>query len=298
MFWSMSRPVFSPPATGSIIGLGALALAALPASVSALTVIDFETDAGGNAIGNGQIIDTEYAPGVSISATNLSGPDLAVAFDTGLGGTADPDLEAPFFDFIEDDFTAPGDKARYSFAGDVRDGTAGVSDDPGNVLIIQQDAAGCDADSCDTPNDEGSRPAGFFTIKFDTAVFLDYIDFFDVEVAEDDPPNPINLFNSAGDEILADTFFTPNTGGDFNVDGTSYVGDEPSGRTNSWDRVFFGNALVAMIKINMGGSGGIDNIAYRTTTTVPVPAPVTLLAFGALVLWRRRAAGEATQTGV
>ena len=289
--------MFRPNAIGSIIGVSALALAVLPASVSALTVIDFETDGGGNAITHGQIIDSEYAPGVTISAENLSGPDLAVAFDTGLSGTADPDLEAPFFDFIEDDFTDPGDKTEYSFAGDVRDGTAGVSDDPGNVLIIQQDAAGCDADSCDTPNDEGSRPAGSFTIEWDAPVFLDYIDFFDVEVAEDDPPNPINLFNSAGDEIFADTFFTPNTGGDFNVDSTSYVGDEPSGRTNSWDRVFFGNALVAMIKINMGGSGGIDNIAYRTTTTVPVPAPATLFAFGALVVWRRRTMTEGHRAG-
>ncbi|MEE4109297.1 MAG: thrombospondin type 3 repeat:Cna B-type [Halieaceae bacterium] len=290
--------MFRSNAIGSIIGVSALALAALPASVSALTVIDFETDASGNAITHGQIIDIEYAPGVTISAENLSGPDLAVAFDTGLSGTADPDLEAPFYDFIEDDFTAAGDKSRYSFAGDVRDGTAGVSDDPGNVLIIQQDAAGCDADSCDTPNDEGSRPAGSFTIKFARSVFLDYIDFFDVEIAEDDPPNPINLFNSAGDEILADTFFTPNTGGDFNVDATSYVGDgSQSGRTNSWDRVFFGNALVAMIRINMGGSGGIDNIAFHTPTTVPVPAPATLLAFGALVLWRRRATGEVARAG-
>lgn len=264
-------------------------------NASAFTVIDFDTDANGNDIVDGQEIDDEYAAwGVTISAENIRKSfDRAVAFDSSLDVTSDPDLEAPFYDFIQEDFTDVDDKNEFSFVDDVRDGVNGISN-PGNVLIIQENNTGCDGTTCDDPDDEGRRPAGFFTISFDVPVFLSYIDFFDIEIAEDGgrPENAIILKDADSKEISPSTFFTPNTGGDFIVGSTSYTGTgadglaNSNGRTNAWDRLFFNTAQVKMITINMGGSGAIDNIAFRE---VPSPATGALLLLGALMLWRRTA---------
>ncbi|MFK8015765.1 MAG: PEP-CTERM sorting domain-containing protein [Gammaproteobacteria bacterium] len=215
------------------------------AKSSAAYVIDFED------LSAGTIVDNEYsAQGVVISALNFDNNlDLAVIFDTENPTGGDHDLGGPF--------TAGPDNDLGSIA-------------PGNVLILQEND-NCDALSCTTPDDEGSRPGGQFIIEFDQAVSLNSIDFFDVEVLETDPAesNRISLFDANGDLIALD-FFTPNTGGD-----------------NQWARAFFGVDGVSRIEINMGGSGAIDNI---DVTVVPVPAalPLFLAALGGLGFMRKR----------
>ena len=215
------------------------------AQSSAAFIIDFEDLAAGT------IVDDEYsAQGVTISALNFSNNlDLAVVFDSNNPTGGDGDLGGPF---------TPGPDNPFGSIA------------PGNILVIQEDGD-CDAFTCTTPDDEGSRPAGQFIIEFDQAVTLNSIDFFDVELPESGPTddNRISLFDINNDLIALD-FFTPDTGGD-----------------NQWDRAVFDVSGVSRIVINMGGSGAIDNI---NVTVVPVPAalPLFLAALSALGFMRKR----------
>ena len=89
-------------------------------------------------------VNTLSAGGVTATVTVESNGDVdqAVAFDTALSGTADPDLEAPF-------------------------GGTGPTD-PGKVLIISEDGG---------PDDE--RFGGKITFAFDQLVSLMSFDAFD-----------------------------------------------------------------------------------------------------------------------
>lgn len=115
------------------ITLIALTAAAM-ASAATADVLDF------SALSHGEVVAEQYAGlGIHISANNPSRPvDLAMAFDTNLNNTPDPDLENP-----------------YSM------GNTDLNTNLGNVLIISTDG---------TPNDEGNRPAGTITFDFDMAV--------------------------------------------------------------------------------------------------------------------------------
>jgi len=189
---------------------------------------------------HGTVVDSQYAPFVTISATNVGGgPNLAVAFDSTLNNTQDPDLEGTF-----------------------NSNNAALADnfDPGKFLIIQENDRGCGTGTCSSPDDEGSRPAGIISFQFNQAIELLSLDFFDVETAEDGSTlnNRIRLFDTANTEIFANTFYTPDTGGN-----------------NMWDQVLFGQGLtgIGRIDVYMGGSGAIDNLVY---SVVPVPAAIWL----------------------
>lgn len=229
------------------------------AGSTSAAVLDFE---GFTA---GRIIDGEYAPDVSISAINLShGPDVAVIFDTTdlnpAGG--DFDLVGPFDSnnpILEDNFNS------------------------GNVLIIQErNDCNFTTGFCATPDDEGSRPGGEFEFLFSTDIILETIDFFDIELEEDNgnPNSEIHLYDSDGDEIHMGVFFVPNTGGD-----------------NLWNQLHFDSVSgVRRIVIELNGSGAIDNLTYQV---VPLPAAAWLFgsAFGLLV-WVRLRAGHSPRTSL
>lgn len=269
--------------TGAAIAVSLATSLLAVSSAQAFTTIDFED------LDNGEVVNGQYSSqGVTISAENVNrGFDLAVAFDTNVTPTEDPDLLAPFYDFIQSDFNNNETARARSFAGDVRDGVNGMIN-PGKILIIQENNEGCGDGVCDRPDDEANRPNGAFEIGFDAPVFLSSIDFFDVESEEDgSPETQITLKTVTGEEV----FFTPNTGGDYNfttgIASDSGLAFRGAGSVNSWDRTFFNIAAVTMIRINMGGSGGIDNI--RFSKDVPVPASIALLAMGLLVLRRKKA---------
>ena len=205
----------------------------------------------------GTIVDSEYDSIVDISVVNLGGgPDLGVVFDTTdttpSGG--DYDLVGPFNTYNP---------------------ALSQSFETGNVLIIQEHDKSCDTNTCTNPDDEGSRPAGTFYFDFKTVITLESIDFFDVETAENGKSgnNAIRLFDADNNEIMPDTYFTPDTGGD-----------------NMWDQLVFENVSgVKRIELNLGGSGAIDNITF---TVVPVPAAMWLFGsglIGLIALARRKA---------
>ncbi|MCA9242396.1 MAG: PEP-CTERM sorting domain-containing protein [Phycisphaerales bacterium] len=105
--------------------------------------IDFDTDAMGNPIQTGQVIDNEYAAyGVTITTENLAPghPDLGIAFDSANPTGGDFDLRTP----------NPGLHPSNTVAYD-------------NVLIIAEDAVFDMNGNVIDPDDEGRQPAGSFT---------------------------------------------------------------------------------------------------------------------------------------
>jgi len=205
---------------------------------------------------NGTRIDNEYYAeyGITFNGVNLDeGVDnLAVIFDTTLTNTADPDLEATF--------------------SNVNNTNLGTSD-PGNVLIIQENPSSCNDLTCASPDDEGSRIAGYFSIDFETGITLNSIDFFDIEYNEATIDNAIVLYDMNNVELNVNEFYTPGTGGD-----------------NTWDTYYFNVSDVYSMEIYLNGSGAIDNLDI--TLNVPEPASIGLLSFAllGLIYFRRRTA--------
>lgn len=219
-----------------------LAASVTMAPLASATTITFD------GLSNGTRVDDEYFAdyGITFSGTNVdqNATNVAVVFDSSLRNTQDRDLESPFTN--------------------INNTNLGTSN-PGNILIIHENPSSCDALSCTNPDDEGSRPAGYFTIDFGSSVILNSIDFFDIEVDEAIANNSIQLFDVNGSEISAGSFYTPSTGGN-----------------NTWDRLYFNVADVSSVKINLNGSGAISNIDY--TASVSVPEPSTLAIFGIALL--------------
>ncbi len=203
----------------------------------------------------GSIMSNQY-DGVTISGNgNSSGaPDVAVVFDTGSPTGGDNDLAGPF------STSNPSLSNEY---------------DPGNVLILQENAP-CGDVSCDEPDDDAN--GGRFSFQFDAPVTINSIDFFDIE--ERESGGEVQAFSMAfvaldadGDPL--DMWTVPTTGGD-----------------NTWDRLILEGAEgVGRLDIILWGSGAIDNIDF-TTTAIPVPASVWLFgsALGLLAGVRRRLA--------
>lgn len=222
-------------------------------NAQAVLVLDFEDLSKGDVVNNqfSSGITNPGGVGVTVSAVNFGeDPDLAVIFNTGYPSGGDFDLAAPFsspnFPTLSDNFS------------------------PGNILILQENFDSCTPTNCSDPDDEGSRPAGKFIFDFTDPVVIQSIDFFDVETAEDGLTvnNMILLFGEGN--VLLDTFFVPDTGGN-----------------NTWGQVDINTSGVLTMEVSMGGSGGMDNIVVD-----PVPEPSTMLLLGSglagLGFFRRR----------
>lgn len=232
------------------ISLAYLALMSGSASAYQSFVLDFDADDTGADIVHGQIIDDEYeslfstGSGVSISTVNLteSNFDYGVAFDSSLEVTRDNDLEDPFT----------------NANGDILN--------PGNILIIQEKNRNTNCINgliCTLPDDEGSRsqtdPTGIFTFDFDMPVYLDTLDFFDVETAENGgtSKNEVLLYDENDD--LIKTLYTPDTGGD-----------------NKWAQLALNTYGVKKLVVELAGSGAIDNLRGE----VPAPSTIALMLLG------------------
>lgn len=110
---------------------------------------------------HGEIVHTQYqaSHGLTIAAENYwKSFDLAVAFDTNRSQTRDPDLENPW-----DRGNLPADA------------------DLGHALIIQENNNGIGDGVANKPDDEGRRPAGYFTFDFDRQLSSFGFSLIDVE---------------------------------------------------------------------------------------------------------------------
>ncbi len=221
-----------------------LLVTALSASAGALT-LDFEEFGHGDVVtlSKGAFISTEnFHP-------NASHPDLGVAFDTTASGTSDRDLEQ---------------------GGGWALGNLAPATGLGNLLIVQENALGCDTGTCSDPDDEGRRPGGRFTIELaGLGTFDEYaVDIVDVEDRSAENGS-IEFWNGA---VLTSSF-------DF--DDFLGLGQGVAFGDNSANHVDLGHVgSYDTIVVTMGGSGGIDNIE----AAMPEPGAALLFALGCATL--------------
>lgn len=234
--------------------LAAGAALLLVSGAASADVLDFNSLEAGTFVSN-QFGDSN---GVFIGANNPNRDfDVATIYDSLGSGGADPDLEGPPW---EGGNLAPD---RVSL---------------GMMLIIAENIDDRDGDGLiDSPDDEGSRPAGSLIFEFTTVqteLGFDVIDLEDTELGS------IELWLGRDQQTViqfADFLDSNSPYYDASVD----YGDNHANRLHilgptsdiGYDRLV----------INLGGSAAIDNVVFA------VPAPGTLaLAAAGLVLTRRR----------
>ena len=205
---------------------------------------------------HGEIIDVDFAPEVTISAFNNSGPDISIIFDTTLTGTRDPDLEGPVW--------------------------SGGNLDPntvlGNILVIAEFDFDQDFDGrVDWPDDEGSRPAGF--LRFD---FADRIGSFGLDLIDIEPQLQ---------EMGSIVFYADEGTGLMEVGSVDFedllamsnFGDNTINRVAPLLAFQFGVEGFDRVEIHLGGSGGVDNITYESVE-LPEPGTAMMLLLGLVAL--------------
>ena len=233
--------------------LGALLIALhAPADARAAT-IDF------NSLQHGEIASTQFVPqfGVTIRAVNVGGgPDLAIAFDSLLGGSSDADLEGPPWS-----------------GGNLPSST--VLD---HILIIAENSTDRNGDGLiDRPDDEGSRPAGSIFFDFEIPLLSFGFDLIDVEGPEEfgDKSGFFAVFYDEADLPLARVGFGEflDSGSPFFVPGVAF-GDNTANRIPGVTAEVL-TAPFSRVELNLGGSSAIDNVTFE-----PIPEPATLILFG------------------
>ena len=221
--------------------------------------IDFDNFAHGDIVA-GPIASH---PGYTLIADNRHKIfDAAVAFDTGVTGSLDPDLQL--------------DPSTGWAFGNI------PNQDLGSILIIQANDR-CDSTRCLAPEDEGRRPApGKFTFLLDVVASSFAFDVIDVENSTREAGR-ITFFlleeGSASNTVASFTF------ADFETLGQGVVYGNNSANHVELGEIGPFNAF----EILMGGSGGIDNI-FANGTPVPEPTTAALLGLGltAIALAGRR----------
>ncbi len=237
---------------------------------STASVIDF------NSIAHGEIVMGQIL-GITVEAVNPNrNHDLAIGFDTNETGTADTDLQKVF-------------GGRTSWSGGNMSPAELAALDLGTVLIIAENDFDSDDDGdnlIDSPDDEGSRPAGSITFTFDDPILAVGFDLIDIEgVLEADAPNfePGAFAVFRMDSSLVGTVdfaeFLPFGTHDMNAQfGNNTV--------NRIAPISFGGMQFNSVTIRLGGSGAVDNLVFR----VPAPGVAALvgLGLGLLGVLRRR----------
>lgn len=224
-----------------------LLLAAVPAT--ALT-IDFEEFLHGEIVAQ----PTMAYPGFTLTVDNfIRGDfDVAVAFDTGVTGSLEPDLQY--------------DPQTGWAAGNIR------NTDLGNILIIQAND-NCSDTVCAEPEDEGFRPlAGFLTFRLDVAATDFSFDLVDVDsITQED--GMITFYNLAEGEgpagaIPVSSFrfdeFEGQNGVAYGDNSANHIDVEGTGTFNT-------------LVIRFAGSGGVDNLEF---TPIPEPTTAALVSLG------------------
>jgi len=233
-----------------------LVVSACGAAAHAVPVLTFDPAV------HGEIITNQFAGshGVTISANNLNRSfDLAVAFDSLMTGTADPDLEGP------------------PWAG----GNLAPNTVLGNMLILQENNTGIGDGIADNPDDEGQRPAGDLIFDFATAQTQFGFDLIDVEGTMEE--NGMVSFFLGGGMVGSPIAFSDitNNASPF-YDATVTFGDNTANSLGPWNAADFGAINFDRVVIRLGGSGAVDNIA------VPAPGAGAILGGLALAGLRRK----------
>ena len=204
-----------------------------------------------NGLSHGDIVNTQFeaSHGVTISAKSIAnyGPnrDLAVAFDSGLSGTRDPDLQGP---------------PSHVWDG----GNLSPTEDLGILLILQEH-------DDPIPDDEGDRPAGSIYLDYSSPILSLGFDLVDVEGPCEyggDNGYFAVFYSEAGAELARvgfDEFISR--------DGVVY-GNNTANRIQPLTVAELGVDSFRRVEINFGGSAAVDNINW---TAIPEPATLGLM---------------------
>jgi hypothetical protein len=247
----------------TLCALGGVALIAGWSGVASGVTLDFD-DLG---LGHGAVIGDQYA-GVTIIADNENRDfDYAVLFDSSLThDTRDEDLEA-FGRYGE---PLPPANELVAWSGGNLQGT-----ELGLMLIIQEIAQGCGTGTCSKPDDEGGRPAGSLSFVFDVPASEVGFDLVDIEShALEEGSVSLLLTDGEGSEHWVEIPFATFLEEDD-------LGNNTANRVEPFVAAHWAEGQVvdgygiATLKINLGGSGAIDNVTFE-----PVPEPGTALLMG------------------
>lgn len=211
----------------------------------------------------GEWLTTQYS-GVTVTTNNFnpSNPDKAIIFDTTPpGGTADPDLEAPF------------------------DGGNIQNEVLNNVLIIaENDFDGNNDGFVDSPDDEARRPAGTVEFAFNKVLDRFQFDFIDVDNSGSGRESPEDYMVSF---YLNNQLRDVIDFGEYEALDASIVHSD--NYANRYPEIFASDVGGGFNRVvfTYGGSGALDNVSYNV-----VPEPATMLMFssgliGAAVSRRR-----------
>jgi hypothetical protein len=252
--------------------LHSIRLLAIPAALGCLAAtgvasavtIDFDD------LAHGEIVNNQYQAGhgVTITAENFHRSfDLAVAFDTNLSQTRDPDLESPW-----------------------SGGNLPATHDAGKVLILQENNYNPNQDNIvDRPDDEGRRPAGRFVFDFDKAINSFGFTLVDIEgPAEYYGGYFLSIYNNEeqvaqidfADFVVRDAFDPVRQAAYdmYNASNRPVFGDHSINTILPLDADLLGGEFDRVV-MGLGGSGGIDDLTF--TTAVPTPSTFTI---GAVLL--------------
>jgi hypothetical protein len=248
---------------GRAVFVLAILLVTVPKARAA--VLNFESQPNGKKLDNQY---SSYQSGLTITADNfrIGGPDYAITFDTRLTGTHDEDLEDPWM---------VGNLAPFTVLG--------------NVMVIAENSVDLNHDGLfDTPDDEGSRPAGAITIHFKQAQASFGMDLIDVDgPIEYGPTSGYVSFRNSGKEVRRvgfGDFVTPTSAF---YDPTIVWGNRSANRIKPITAASLGVRSFNEVLLNYGGSMAVDNIVFAPVG-VPEPGTIGVLAVGCVALAARR----------
>lgn len=200
---------------------------------------------------------------VSVQVANQGGgPDRAIAFDTTLSATADPDLEDPW---------AVGNL---------------VGTDLGRAIIIAENIIDADGDGLvDSPDDEAG--GGILSLLFSVRATAFQFDLLDIDLGERDGTL---RFWQGGSQVASFSFLDLMT-----RDASVVFGDNSANRIQGF---IAGQEIQAAwfdrVDVELPNSGAIDNLVVE----VPEPASIALLAAVVLALVLRNRARRSAASPV
>lgn len=237
---------------------------------------------------HGEVITNKFLAtyGFNVSAVNVGGgPNKAIIFDSRKRGTADPDLEG------WNAQVNPPQGPEWPI------GNIKGKNDFGKLLIIAENDLDANHNGLiDSPDDEGSRPAGRIIFDFRVPTLEFGLGVMDIEGPTEFGANSGYIMTFEGVDTLGrgasaqigfGQFITP--GNPF-YDPTIVFGDHSANRIKPILASQVGMAGFSRVVVDLGGSGALDDIKVNY---IPEPAGIfaaAAVAFGAMLRRRQRGA--------
>ena len=235
---------------------------------------------------------------ISVDNPNRDKHDIGALFDTDLSVQ---EVDAFYGSSVPADFDwdllSPWDGGN---AADDRFGLALIiQENRDGILSIDEAPSGLGDSLLTDPDDEGNRPAGSISFDFGAAPLRNFgFSLLDVEgiLEEAGSVDFTGLDHGTGDSIVITIGFSEFT------DSTSpfyqagvVFGNNTANHIDPLSIAALGLVQIDAVTINMGGSGGIDNVNFAGLAVIPLPAAFWLFCsalIGMAVIRRRKIAAR------